>query len=60
LRSPVLARFNRLTSVTLGQRTKARRKGLLARLVAALEESRKSEANRVIRRYQFLIDKRDD
>jgi hypothetical protein len=60
LRSPVLARFSRLTSVTLGQRTKARRKGLLARLVAALEESTKSEANRVIRRYQFLIDKRDD
>jgi hypothetical protein len=56
LRPPALARLSGLTSVTLGQRTKARRKGLFARLIAALEESRKSEANRIIRRYH----KRDD
>jgi hypothetical protein len=60
LRPPALARLSALTSVTLGQRTKARRKRLFARLIDALEESRKSEANRIIRRYQSLIDKCDD
>jgi hypothetical protein len=60
LRPPALARLSARTSVTLGQRTEARRKELFARLIAALEVSRKSEANRIIRRYQSLIDKRDD
>ena len=60
LHSKPLARLRPLTSVTLGQRAKAQRKGFFVGLMAALHVSRQGEAHRVIRRYQSLIDRSDD
>jgi hypothetical protein len=60
LHSKPLARLSRVTSVTLGQRAEAQRKGLFVRFMAALHESRQCEAHRVIRRYQSLVDASDD
>jgi hypothetical protein len=46
--------------VTLGQYANEHRRGFFARLVAALEESRRREANRIIRQYRHLIDDGSD
>jgi len=54
-RAQTLARFSPPTSVTLGQRANEHRKGFFAGLMAALEESRRREANRIIGQYRHLI-----
>jgi hypothetical protein len=60
LRQETLARFTRPTSVTLGHPANESRKGFFARLMAALEESRRRAATQIISRYRHLVDDSND